>query len=420
VARRRFQNGSVKRRGIVWIGRYLEDVEENGVIRRKHRTVTLSRIHGADGRTVTEHQARRLLQPHLDRINSAANQNLQPKKTILFSDFSSKWKALILSQKKPSSQLTIQGHLKNYLLPTLGRTEVRLIQTENIQSILSNLRSRVSPKTIRNVKATVSMMWRIAKAWGYTEEDVSHGLDLPHVARPKQPFFTVAQMGRIIKTASEPQATFYWVAAETGLRAGELAGLRKTDVDFANRRLSVEQSIWKGAVQTPKTESSVRTISISRQLANRLSAHVNGKPHGESVYFFCTRTGSPWDANMVVKRKLWCTLKALQYPRCGLHAFRHGNATLMDALGVPLKVKQYRLGHSRAGNITTDVYTHFQIGGDDDVASRLGSVLSKEVSNSLPLTCPNQKGLPVQFRKPLKLNEKLVAGVGFEPTTFGL
>jgi hypothetical protein len=92
----------------------------------------------------------------------------------------------------------------------------------------------------------------------------------------------------------------------------------------------------------------------------------------------------------------------------------------MDALGVPLKVKQYRLGHSRAGNITTDVYTHFQTGGDTDVARRLGSVLSKEASNSLPLTCPKEKGLPVQFRKPLKLNEKMVAGVGFEPTTFGL
>ena len=92
----------------------------------------------------------------------------------------------------------------------------------------------------------------------------------------------------------------------------------------------------------------------------------------------------------------------------------------MDALGVPLKVKQYRMGHSRSGNITTDVYTHFQIGGDIDVAIKLGSVLSKEVSNSLPLTCPKEKGLPVQFRKPLNLNEKLVAGVGFEPTTFGL
>jgi hypothetical protein len=184
-------------------------------------------------------------------------------------------------------------------------------------------------------------------------------------------------------------------AAETGLRAGELAGLRKTHVDLASRRLSVEQSIWKGAVQTPKTESSVRTISISRQLAYRLSAHLARKPYNETVFVFCARPGSPWDANMVVKRKLWATLKTLGFPRCGLHAFRHGNATLMDALGVPLKGKQYRLGHSRAGNITTDVYTHFQTGGDGDVANKIGSVLSEEASNSLPSTCPKRKGLPV-------------------------
>jgi integrase len=199
------------------------------------------------------------------------------------------------------------------------------------------------------------MMWRIAKAWGYTEQDVSTGLDLPMVTRPKQPFFSATQMGRIIRTATEPQATFYWLAGETGLRAGELVGLRKTDLDLANRRLSVEQSIWQGAIQTPKTESSVRTLSISRQLAKRLSVHLARRPQSESVFVFCTQTGSPWDPNMVVKRKLWSTLAALEYPRCGLHAFRHGNATLMDALAVPLKIKQYRLGHSRAGDITTDV-----------------------------------------------------------------
>lgn len=410
MARRRFQNGSIKRRGDVWIGRYLEDVEENGVVRRKHRTVTLSRIRGSDGKAVTEHQARRLFQPHLDRVNSAANQKLQPRKTILFSDFSEKWKALILSQKKPSTQPSIHGHLENYLLPSLGTTEVRSIQTENVQSILSNIRSKVSPKTIRNVKATVSMMWRIAKAWGYTEEDVSSGLDLPKVPRPKPPFLTAKQMGQIIKTAQEPEATFYWMAAETGLRAGELTGLRKSDVDLNRRRISVEQSVWRGAVQTPKTESSVRTLSISKQLVNRICVHLTKHSHKETTFLFCSGTGSAWDANLVVTRKLRPTLKTLGIPRCGLHAFRHGNATLMDALGVPLKVMQARLGHSRTGNLTTDVYTHFQVGDDADTAQRLGAVLSKETSNSLPLTCPKQIGPPVGVREALETKQEIGCG----------
>ena len=410
MARRRFQSGSVKRRGNVWIGRYLEDVQEHGVIRRRHRTVTLSRIRGNDGKTVTEHQARRLLQPHLDRVNSAANQQLQPPKTILFSEFSKRWSALILSQKKPSTQLTIRGHLENYLEPVLGNCEVRSVQTEDIQSIISNLRSRLSPKTIRNVKATVSMMWRIAKAWGYTEEDVTSGLDLPRLPRPKQPFLTATQMGRIIRNATEPQATFYWLAAETGLRAGELAGLRRTDLDLAKQRLCVAQSVWRGTTQTPKTESSLRTLSISRQLANRFRVHLARRPTKESPFVFSTRTGSPWDANLLVKRKLWSTLETLGFARCGLHAFRHGNATLMDTLGVPLKAKQYRLGHSRAGDITTDVYTHFQIGGDEEVARRLGAVLSKECSKFFALNLPKSKKASCGVQEALETKQLIGCG----------
>jgi len=410
VARRRFQQGSVRRRGNVWIGRYLEDVVENGAIRRKHRTVTLALIRGFDGKAVSERQARRLFQPYLDKVNSATNQALQPKKTILFSDFSAKWRALILNQKKPSSQPTINGHIDHYLLPTLRDREVRSIQTEDIQVILSNLRACLQPKTLRNVKATISMMWRIAKAWGYTELDVTSGLDLPSVRRPKQPFFTAAQMGRIIGIAKEPQATFYWLAAETGLRAGELCGLSKTDIDLTNLFLSVGQSIWRGKVQSPKTESAVRTLAISTQLADQIHKHLARQADKDTKFLFSARSGSPWDANLLVKRKLHRILGALGLPRCGLHAFRHGNATLMDNLGVPLKVKQHRLGHSRAGDITTDVYTHYQIGDDAHVAERLGAVLSKEVLNSLPLTCPQQEGLPVGVQEALVNKQEIGCG----------
>ena len=110
---------------------------------------------------------------------------------------------------------------------------------------------------------------------------------------------------------------------------------------------------------------------------------------------------------MVVKRKLWSTLETLGFPRCGLHAFRHGNATLMDALGVPLKVRQYRLGHSRAGDITTDVYTHFQIGGDDDVARRLGTVLSKETSKFFALNLPKTKRASCGVQEALETKQQI-------------
>ena len=61
---------------------------------------------------------------------------------------------------------------------------------------------------------------------------------------------------------------------------------------------------------------------------------------------FATRNETPWDANLIVKRKLHPVLARFGIRRAGLHSFRHCNAGLMDRFGVPLKVRQVRLGHS--------------------------------------------------------------------------
>ena len=66
----------------------------------------------------------------------------------------------------------------------------------------------------------------------------------------------------------------------------------------------------------------------------------------ERGLLFATRNGTPCNANLLVKRKLYPLLDSLGIERGGLHAFRHCNSTLMDRLGAPLKVRQQRLGQS--------------------------------------------------------------------------
>ena len=155
-----------------------------------------------------------------------------------------------------------------YLFAQAVTRKSRYIQDDEVRTFLAAVMETSAARKDSIEKS--SILFRAQRGYSWRTEN----LDLPHVPRPKQPFLTATQMGRIIRIATEPQATFYWMAAEAGLRAGELAGLRKLDVDLANRRLSVEQSIWNGAEQTPKTESSVRTLSISRPLAKRLSTHL--------------------------------------------------------------------------------------------------------------------------------------------------
>jgi len=69
-----------------------------------------------------------------------------------------------------------------------------------------------------------------------------------------------------------------------------------------------------------------------------------------------TRNGTPWDTDTLRKRKLYPLLEKLGIRRCGFHAFRHGNATMMDQEQVPIATRQNRLGQSDAR--TTMGYTH--------------------------------------------------------------
>src|SRR5271157_169035 len=108
------------------------------------------------------------------------------------------------------------------------------------------------------------------------------------------------------------------------------------------------------------TERAVRPASSNQVLWRPRSCAVTlrrtslrAKGH---EYMFSTANGTPWDMNVYRARKLKPLLKRLGIPPAGLHAFRHFNVSLLDALRVPLKVIQERAGHALTGSFTLDVY----------------------------------------------------------------
>ena len=138
--------------------------------------------------------------------------------------------------------------------------------------------------------------------------------------------------------------------------------------------VSIRRSVWRGKFQSPKSENAVRVLALSPGLVAHIAGFLRRWTPNERGLLFATRNGTPWDANLLVKRKLYPLLDSLGIERGGLHAFRHANSTLMDRLGVPMKVRQQRLGHSDS-SLTLDVYTH-AVGEDDvRVAAELDGVL---------------------------------------------
>ena len=93
-----------------------------------------------------------------------------------------------------------------------------------------------------------------------------------------------------------------------------------------------------------------------------------------SACCFATKKGTPWCADVVRKRKLYPLLAQLEIERCGFHAFRHGNETVMDCEGVPMATRQNRLGHTDAR--TTMKYTHVVSEDGRQIAARFGELLT--------------------------------------------
>jgi len=168
-------------------------------------------------------------------------------------------------------------------------------------------------------------------------------------------------VGVIAAVPAEYRAMFVCVAL-TGVRLGELLALKWRHVDFENRVLQIQQSLWGGEVQTPKTQASIRTICYGEALAAALTERMQVSTHiGLEDFIFSKSNGESLHPDIVRRDVLYPVLDRLGIDRghrsSGFHAFRHAAASLINARTGDLKLAQKLLGHSTL-SMTANVYTH--------------------------------------------------------------
>jgi integrase len=355
VQRRRFQMGSVyqNQTRTLWIGKFAEyALDIHGVEKRNRHQIVLSPVRVGE-KTIGKREAQRLLQPHVDRVNFSLSSPISERKSAIFEDFATIWQRDYLSLSKPSTQSGARSTLKR-LNAAFGRKDMRAIDAGDIQRfIAARMAEGLDPKTIRNYWGTVSLIWNAALAQKYVGALLPKP-KLPRRAKKRARFYTLTDVAKVIAVSHGESRVFYWLAGETGLRAGEIAGLKLTDID--GERLTVNQSVWGGKEQSPKTNSAVRTLSLSPQLVDLLWEQIARQTAKGHEYLFSSSSGRPIDMNVHRRRKMTTLLKSLGIPQAGFHAFRHFNVSLLDALRVPLKTIQERVGHALTGVFTLDVY----------------------------------------------------------------
>src|ERR1044071_5841889 len=140
--------------------------------------------------------------------------------------------------------------------------------------------------------------------------------------------------------------------ALTGLRVGELLGLRWRDIDFQNRRLTVMRTLWRKKLLTPKTEASKRTLHLPVALVEILKIQRHQSTWtAPDDFVFAKEDGAPLNADALRVNVLFPALEKAKIVRQksthGFHLFRHSAASIVHAETRDLSLAQELLGHSR-------------------------------------------------------------------------
>ena len=197
MARKRYQRGSVILQGNNWYGRYRESVIG---LDGKEARIRRSTLLGSKDEFPTKRLAEGRLEVLLAPINSLT---YRPGRVATVAEFAERWKQEVLSKRKASTIHAAESHLRNQILPILGKTRLNELGVESQQIFVNRLSGTVSRKMLLNVVGTLSSMLKTAQYWGYICEGISfHKLVLPEraITRPSK-FFTADQLRAILQPA---------------------------------------------------------------------------------------------------------------------------------------------------------------------------------------------------------------------------
>ena len=235
----------------------------------------------------------------------------------------------------------------------------------------------LSPKTVRNLHQIIASAMKLAKEQKLIVADPTEGCALPKVEHREMKTLPVEQLASFLREAKESGVfELYYVELATGLRRGELLGLKWEDLDLERGDLRVKRQIARingEVVEAPlKTKNAYRTLPLAKDTVDVLNQQK--KKVGASPRVFPGPTGGPMSPDSVL-HMLHRVLKRAGLPRVRFHDLRHTFATLTLQNGVDVKTVSGMLGHYSAG-FTLDTYAHVTTSAQRQAAEAMEHVLS--------------------------------------------
>jgi integrase len=288
---------------------------------------------------------------------------------------------LALCSVRGLRQTTVEGYrrvLELYVPGALRETALGELRPQHLNALYAELLTSgrhygtggLSARTVRYVHASLNKALGDAVRLGMIDRNAAQVADPPSRSASQArifPTWTPEELRRFLSSAKDdPWYPALHLAATTGLRRGELLGLRWGDLDLDSGELQVVQCVvqvgWEPVVTAPKTRSSRRRIALDRTTVEVLRAHrrvaeasaLSGIETSSLV--FPGRAGAPQNPNLFSGR-FQRLVKKSGLRRIRFHDLRHGHATNALRCGISPKVVAERLGHSSVV-VTLDLYSH--------------------------------------------------------------
>ena len=357
MARRRLQNGSLRKRGKknpAWELQWWTDViNPDGTLGRKRESMILGYASG-----LTRKQARKLAQEQLRPLNRG---ELSPASDVTFGEFIERhFVPNFLPRLKLSTQKRYLQTLNKHLVAAFGSARLCEIGTLQLQRfVVAKLQAGLGWESCDHLRNLISKVFAVAKEWNFfSGGNPASGVKLPQKSPVgEMNILSVVQIHALVSILREPCRTMVLLGLLTGMRIGEILGLRWKDVDFSAGQLRVSQAIYRGMVSTPKTKASRRILPLSQPAVSALLAlRPAPGPETEETLVFHSRKGTPLNDTNLLLRHLKPAGRKIGTPWLGWHTLRRTHATLLQMAGGTIKDAQAQLGHTKLST-TLEIYT---------------------------------------------------------------
>jgi integrase len=306
-------------------------------------------------------------------VNNVEKGNYHEPHKRLFREFATDYFENTYKHKVKATSFETDWHVvRTHLIPFFGDFDLNDIDqflVHEFYSLKIN-EKKYSSSYIQKIHKMVRMLLKVAHTWEILRKDIASMIEPPRLDKTEMNVWTIEQVHTFLKISKHSRFhPIFFLAAYTGMRKGEILGLKWDDINFEEKTISIKRTLYKLAdkfvLQQPKTKSARRIIYMDDDIIKILKKQ-KAKQNEERLKY----AGVYMEQNMVFARPsgdfvfpsslntmFGRFIKRAGLPPIRFHDLRHTHATILLGMDINPKIVAERLGHASV-QTTLDTYSH--------------------------------------------------------------